>query len=387
MSQFQNNFGFNPDQALSGLAGFNSPFSQPQNRRGRRPMQAQVHMTQPTGGFAQAGYHKYMGGGAAGYMQGSPGLANRPSGGFSTGIPQQTLRWDTSLAQAMGQDMSQQQSAMNQMFSQLGGQSQQAEREFLGGMDAFRRQSEQQYQNMQGIAGGVEAAGRETLNRATQFGQDVLGDVRSRVDRADQQAAAGVSEAERMVSDFRDTSAQDAANLAFGMRRNVESTLRQIESNPDMTPAERQAARMELSQQTESQVTQGVTGIFSNMNQQMASLRGQLSQVRMAQAATTQQGAGLIGQVGTQVGAQRLEAENMNLRMQELGSSIRVTAEQSAAAAQMQATMAMLQGRETIYNMIQGNPMQFVSQFAGLTGYLAAASTPGLNRISIPNFG
>jgi hypothetical protein len=81
-----------------------------------------------------------------------------------------------------------------------------------------------------------------------------------------------------------------------------------------------------------------------------------------------------------------LEAENMNLRMQELGAGIRVNAENAAAAAQMQATMALLQGRESLYQMIQGNPMQFVSQFARLTGYLAAASTPGLARISIPNF-
>ena len=409
MSQFQNNYGFNPDQVnqiLGSFAGtgYENPFMRSNPRQSRR---AQVDMQTPTGSFVRDRFQPYVGGGPSGYMQNSRGLSRNPGGFFRSSVPNQYFAWDQALAGAMGQDMRQQQSAMNEMFSQLNRQTGTAESELTGGIDAFLRQSQQQYQNLQGVAGNVEQAGQSALgrvrtslgdvDRANQFGQGVYRDVTERVNRSDEQANLAVQDAEKMVKDFRDTSAQDAANAAFGMRRNVESTLRQIEANPDLSPAERQAMRMELTQQTESQVTQAVTGIFSNMNTQMANLQGQLSQVRMAQAGITQQGAGLIGQVGTTVSEQMLrgaqftsqmtlEAENMNLRMQELGAGIRVNAENAAAAAQMQATMALLQGRESLYQMIQGNPMQFVSQFAGLTGYLAAASTPGLARISIPNF-
>jgi hypothetical protein len=303
------------------------------------------------------------------------------------GVPAQALAWDQALANAMRTDMSQQQGAMNQQYGALAGQIGQYERDMLGGLGAFNRQAAQQYGNMQGIAGGLERQGREMLQRTQTERQNVLGEVRQRVDRADVQAGEAVQTAEQMVSGFRDSSAQDAANLAFGMRRNVQGAMKEIETNPDMTPAEKQAAMFQLRTETESQVTQNVSGIFSRMNDMMASLKGQLSQVQMARASTTQQGAGLIGQVGTTMSQQGLEAERMNQSMQELGASIRTSAENAAVSAQFQANAALLQGRTALYEMIQGNPMQFVSQFAGLTGYLAGASTPGLSRISLPNLG
>lgn len=385
MSQFQTNFGFNQGQqggyqGLESLAQFPGPFSQQAPRpAGRAPM------TSPNRPQLTGGYQPYQ----SGFRSSPVEPTNRgPSGSFSMGgVPAQALAWDQSLANAMRTDMSQQQGAMNQQYGALAGQIGQYERDMLGGLGAFNRQAAQQYGNMQGIAGGLEQQGRDMLQRTQTERQNVLGEVRQRVDRADVQAGEAVQTAEQMVSGFRDSSAQDAANLAFGMRRNVQGAMKEIETNPDMTPAEKQAAMFQLRTETESQVSQNVSGIFSRMNDMMANLKGQLSQVQMARASTTQQGAGLIGQVGTAMSQQGLEAERMNQSMQELGASIRTTAENAAVSAQFQANAALLQGRTALYEMIQGNPMQFVSQFAGLTGYLAAASTPGLNRISLPNLG
>jgi hypothetical protein len=386
MSQFQTNFGFNQGQqgyeTLNSLAQFPGPFSQQAPRPAGR-----VFMQSPNAQGAQpvGGYQRYQ---SSVPSPVEPATNRGPGGSFATGlVPQQSLNWDQMLANAMRTDMSQQQGAMTQMHGALAGQIGQYERDMLGGLDAFGRQSAQQYQNLQGIAGGLEQQGRDVLQRTGTQVEGLMRDVTQRVDRSEAQAGEAVDTAQQMVSQFRDTSAQDAANLAFGMRRNVQAAMKEIDTNPDMTPAERQAARFQLYSETESQVTQNVSSMFSRMNDRVADLQGQLSQVQMARSATTQQGAGIIGQVGTAMGQQRLESERMNLSMQELGASIRASAEQAAASAQMQSTMALLQGRQTLYEMIQGNPQQFVSQFAGLTGYLVGASTPGLNRISIPNFG
>jgi len=287
----------------------------------------------------------------------------------------------------MGADMANQQSGMNQLYGNLAGQIGQYEQDMLGGLQAFQQQTGQQVDVMREQAGLMQEQGQEMLARFQEQSGQLMGDITGRVDRADQEAASAIATMQQARDQYKDASAQNAANMAFGMRRNVESTLKSIETNPDMTPAEKQAARFQLYQESEGQITQGVSQIFEQQNQVMANFGSQISQLQLAKAQTTQAGAQLLGGLGQGLAAQGLQAEQMNLQMQELGANLNVAAEQAAASAQMQATMALLQGRKDLYEMIQGNPRQFVSQFAGLTGYLAGASTPGLQYISIPNFG
>jgi len=287
----------------------------------------------------------------------------------------------------MGADMANQQSGMNQLYGNLAGQIGQYEQDMLGGLQAFQQQTGQQVDVMREQAGLMQEQGQEMLARFQEQSGQLMGDITGRVDRADQEAASAIATMQQARDQYKDASAQNAANMAFGMRRNVESTLKSIETNPDMTPAEKQAARFQLYQESEGQITQGVSQIFEQQNQVMANFGSQISQLQLAKAQTTQAGAQLLGGLGQGLAAQSLQAEQMNLQMQELGANLNVAAEQAAASAQMQATMALLQGRKDLYEMIQGNPRQFVSQFAGLTGYLAGASTPGLQYISIPNFG
>jgi hypothetical protein len=61
--------------------------------------------------------------------------------------------------------------------------------------------------------------------------------------------------------------------------------------------------------------------------------------------------------------------------------------EQAYASSMQQSVVFEMQGRTAIAEMFRNNPRQFVSMYAGLTGYLAGASTPNLNQISLPSFG
>jgi hypothetical protein len=382
MSQFQANFGFPTPggDPLNTFAQFGGPFSQ-MGGFGQPARRAGTQTPEPSGG----GYTPYRGGSP---MWRETGLGfNRTGSQWGTRVPEQALRWDQALAGAMGADMANQQSGMNQLYGNLAGQIGQYEQDMLGGLQAFQQQTGQQVDVMREQAGLMQEQGQEMLARFQEQSGQLMGDITGRVDRADQEAASAIATMQQARDQYKDASAQNAANMAFGMRRNVESTLKSIETNPDMTPAEKQAARFQLYQESEGQITQGVSQIFEQQNQVMANFGSQISQLQLAKAQTTQAGAQLLGGLGQGLAAQSLQAEQMNLQMQELGANLNVAAEQAAASAQMQATMALLQGRKDLYEMIQGNPRQFVSQFAGLTGYLAGASTPGLQYISIPNFG
>ena len=382
MSQFQANFGFQSPggDPLNTFAQFGGPFSTqggyapPRLAGTQLPQGASGGFTPYTGNVSPI----YRETGNVGYGQGSS---------FGTRVPQQALRWDQALAGAMGADMGNQQMGMNQLYGNLAGQIGQYERDLLGGVQGFMQQTGQQADVMRDEGARMQQEGTDMLNRFREQSGQLMGDITGRVDRADQEAGQAVETMQQAKADYKDASAQNAANMAFGMRRNIQSTLKGIETDPDMTQAEKQAARFQLYQESESQITQGVSQIFEQQNQMMAQFSSQISKLQMGKAQTTQAGAGLLGNLGQGLAGQGLQAEEMNLRMQELGANLNVAAEQAAASAQMQATMALLQGRKDLYEMIQGNPMQFVSQFAGLTGYLAGASTPGLQYISIPNFG
>lgn len=275
---------------------------------------------------------------------------------------------------------------MNELYGQVAGQIGQYEQALQQGLGTLQQLGEQQRGALQGIAGGLEQKGQQGYDEFKTFRDQQIAAVGGDITKANQQAAAAVQNYRDAIADFKDTSAQDAANAAFGLRRDAEARMQEIDM-VDASPAEKMALKQQLTQDVSNQVTQSVTGIFSNMNQQMASMQGNLSSLMSAQAQQTLAGGQLRGQVGTAFGAQTLDAQRLNQQMTELGAQYRAMGEQAYASSMQQSVMLSLQGRRDLAEMIQSNPRQFVSMFAGLSGFLAAATTPGLNEISLPNFG
>jgi len=294
--------------------------------------------------------------------------------------------WDQALANAIGFDMRNQQQAMNDMYRQVSGQIGGYEQALQQGVGTLEQVGRQQREALQGIAGGLEQQGRQGYEEFKGFRDQQIAAVGQDISKSNQQAAAAVQNYRDAIGDFKDTSAQDAANAAFGMRRDAESRMSEIDML-DASPAEKAALKQQLNQDVSNQVTQAVTGIFSNMNNTMASMQGNLSSLMSAQAQQTLAGGQLRGQVGTAFGAQTLDAQRLGQQMSELGANLRVMGENAFASSMQQSVMLQLQGRKDLAEMIQSNPRQFVSMFAGLSGFLAAATTPGINEISLPNFG
>jgi hypothetical protein len=317
---------------------------------------------------------------------GIPGQAFTPTLPPPTGLPSQFLNWDQALANAMGADMANQQGAMNQLYGQMQGQIGQYEQALQQGLGTLQSVGVQQQQALQGIAGGLEQKGQQGYQEFKDFRDQQMGAVGQDITKANQFAAQATQNYQQAIADFKDTSAQDAANAAFGLRRDAMAQSQQIDML-DASPAEKAALKQTMMADVSSQVTQTVTGIYSNMNQTVASMQGNLSSLMGAQAQTAMAGGQLRGQVGTSFGAQTLQAQQMNQQMSELGANLRVMGEQAVASAMQQSVMLELQGRQTVAQMIQENPRQFVSMFAGMTGFLAAATTPGIGQISVPNFG
>lgn len=309
-----------------------------------------------------------------------------PMGGQTLGFPAGYAAWDQALANAIGFDMRNQQGAMNELYGQVAGQIGQYEQALGQGLGTLERVGQEQRGALQGIAGGLEQKGQQGYEEFKAFRDQQMQAVGGDISKANQQAAAAVQNYRDAIKDFKDTSAQDAANAAFGLRRDAEARMQEIDM-VDASPAEKAALKQQLTQDVSNQVTQSVTGIFSGMNQQMAAMQGNLSSLMSSQAQQTLAGGQLRGQVGTAFGAQTLDAQRLNQQMTELGANLRVMGEQAYASAMQQSVMLSLQGRRDLAEMIQSNPRQFVSVFAGLSGFLAAATTPGINEISLPNFG
>lgn len=381
---------FDTNDPLAQFSQFGMPFGQPGRNQAQSRQPQRVQFQQPSGG-PQRYFQPYAPGGQRGLGGGTinpvrsmpPGMGPAGSSGFSPMFP--------ALANTMGADISRQQAAMNEMYRKNEQQ--------IGLMEGLigrgTRQIEQagfgQRQALQGIAGNLEAQGRQTIGQFEKFRDQQMGRVDQDIAAANRFAAEARQGYEQAISDFKDTSAQDAANAAFGLRRNVQSAMQQINSglNPDgsmMTPAERQAATQQLFAQTEDTVSQTVTGIFSNMNQQVSAMQGNLANITMGQSQTAMAGGQLRAQMGTSFGSQTLEAHNLGQRMAELGANYRAMGEQAVASALQQSVMFEMQGRTAVAEMIRSNPRQFVSLFAGLTGYLAAATTPGIENMPAPNF-
>lgn len=300
-------------------------------------------------------------------------------------VGQQYINWDQALANAMGFDMGNQQGAMNQMYGQVAGQIGQYEQGLIQGIGTLQSVGAQQQQALQGIAGGLEQKGQQGYQEFKDFRDQQLGAVGKDITKANQFAAQATQNYQQAIANFQDTSAQDAANAAFGLRRDAMAQNQQIDMM-DISPGEKAALKQQLAGDVGNQVTQTVTGIYSNMNQTVASMQGNLSSLMGAQAQTAMAGGQLRGQVGTAFGAQTLDAIRTNQQMMELSANLQVMGENAMASAMQQSVALELQGRTTLAQMIQSNPRQFVSMFAGLTGFLAGATTPGIGQISVPNF-
>ena len=373
----------NPLEGRPGASSFQTTAPSSFNRRGIVPM-GQV----PTPRGQQPNQMQYMGNTVSQGSQPSfiPGAGMVPMGLPAGNIGQQFINWDQALANAMGMDIANQQGAMNQQYGQMQGQIGQYEQALQQGLGTLQSVGVQQQQALQGIAGGLEQKGQQGYQEFKDFRDQQMGAVGQDITKANQFAAQATQNYQQAIADFKDTSAQDAANAAFGMRRNAQEQMAQIDML-DASPAEKAALKQTMMADVGSQVTQTVTGIYSNMNQTMASMQGNLSSLMGAQSQTAMAGGQLRGQVGTAFGAQTLQAQQMNQQMSELGANLRVMGEQALASAMQQSVMLELQGRQTVAQMIQENPRQFVSMFAGMTGFLAAATTPGIGQISVPNFG
>jgi len=389
MSQF-NTQGFDP---VSSLSNFGQPFggqSQRDRQMGRRSAPTgmggvqNVGLNSPAQRQAPGRYFEARTGGTMGITAnyGSPVRPTQQRGGTQ----QQFASWDQALANAMGTDIRNQQGAMNQMYGANQQQIGLTENALQRGLGTMQSVGVQQRDAMGRIAGGLEQQGQQGYEEFKGFRDQQMGRVDQDIAAANQQAAAAVSGYEQTISKFQDTGAQDAANAAFGMRQSAKSQMAEIDML-DASPAEKAALKQQLTQDVGNQVTQAVTGIYSNMNQQVASMGSNLAGLRMGQSQQTLAGGQLRGQMGTSFGAQTLDAQRMNQQMQELGSNLRVMGEQAYASAMNQSVLFEMQGRQAVAQMIQQNPRQFVSLFAGLTGFMAGATTPGIGQIAVPNFG
>ncbi len=385
MSQFQNRSDVFPapggQDPLSSFSQWGNPFSQARSR-GSRPVP--MNSAGPSSRQAQSQLVPYTGG--ISYSQPSIDPLSRRTPSMDPQPTSPFAEIDQTIAGSVGFDMSRQQAAADYQFGRMN----QATEGFMGAtQDAARTMQglgADQRTALQGIAGGLEQQGQKDFDAFAKFRDQQLGGVNQRLNQMGSQMEAAVQKSMDVERQFRDTSAQDAANAGFGIGRNAAARNQEIEMMGDLSPGEKAALKQQNWMETQSQTSQVVSGIFSNMNQQMAQLGQMTASMKQTQAGMTAQGAQIAGQVGTAFGAQTLEAQKMGQQMRELGSNMRVMGEQAYASLASQASMLLASGQRERYDMYMGNPYQPISVFAGLTGFLNAATTPGIENINLPDF-
>jgi len=411
-----NGFNGNNDPVgnLSNFQPMNPGFGSQNNAfRPMSPRRAGAQLQGQSGGAVPQGFQPIAGAVPWDFSVGrSPRMDQRAS--QQAQANNQFRSWDQALANSIGADMYNQQGAMNAQFAGTNQQIQGMEN-FVGqGVNTMQSVGAQQRDAFGQLGDQMTQRGQQAHDEFTSYRDQQLGGMGQGVDqanqfaqdaaaRADQYAGDAVSNYEAAIGNFQDRGAQDAANAAFGLRRNVQSQTQMINSgvNADgtmMSSAEQNAARQQMFAETESQVGNTINQIYSNTNQQVASMQGTLSGLMQARgqtalaggqltSGTAMQGAQLTTQAGQAFGAQTLQSQQMQDHMVELGAQMRGMGEQAYASSMQQSVVFEMQGRTTIAEMFRNNPRQFVSMYAGLTGYLAGASTPNLNQISLPSFG
>ena len=268
----------------------------------------------------------------------------------------------------------------------LAAQTGQYEQALQGGLQTMGNAAEGVRQVGNAEADRLSAEAKQGIDKFYGFRDEQLGKMDQGIAKSNKQMADMVSGYEKAMGEFKDTSAQDSANAAFGLRRDAMAQSQQIDQM-DLSPGEKAALKQQLMGDVGQQVTQAVTANFSNMNNKVSEMEQTLAGFRAAESQQTMTGTQMGTQAGISWGGMGLDAEKTRNNMSSLSAQLRMTSESAYASSMQQLVMTELSGRTAITEMIKSNPKQFMSLFAGLTGFMAAASTPGIENISIPNFG
>ena len=272
------------------------------------------------------------------------------------------------------------------MYNNLAAQTGQYEQALQGGLQTMGNAAEGVRQVGNAEADRLSAEAKQGIDKFYGFRDEQLGKMDQGIAKSNKQMADMVSGYEKAMGEFKDTSAQDSANAAFGLRRDAMAQSQQIDQM-DLSPGEKAALKQQLMGDVGQQVTQAVTANFSNMNNKVSEMEQTLAGFRAAESQQTMTGTQMGTQAGISWGGMGLDAEKTRNNMSSLSAQLRMTSESAYASSMQQLVMTELSGRTAITEMIKANPKQFMSLFAGLTGFMAAASTPGIENISIPNFG
>lgn len=277
-------------------------------------------------------------------------------------------------------------------------QFQQLMQSIQGGMDAG-------VQGIQDIAG--QAAGG--FDRAQGVAEQAIGNLGNVSDRIDKGVAAMEMAAEKFadsIKDYRNFAVQDAAATAAGIRRAGHNAMKMVQAGvrPDGTPMtaeEQQDARIQVMAQTNNQVQEAITPIFSQYNAvnaqlhqslaqmeqaiggaqlqgaalerdaimtalQGSTIMGQLEQGKLAAGDLAMSGLALRAQVSTALSGQFLQSqEGQRVALQAAAS----TAQSAAAirqAAILDSANLQMQGLFGRASLVQQNPESVISYFQGL---------------------
>ena len=148
----------------------------------------------------------------------------------------------------------------------------------------------------------------------------------------------------RIVSNFKDLTAQQGAATTLGLRRAFENNSQTILSNPSLTPQQRQSALNELRAGTNEQITASLSRQGVAFNQNLASLESGLS-------------------------AQSVQLDQIGAQLRTFGEQIRVSSES-------QALQFDVLGLTALASMIRNNPESDFSRASGLAQLLALSSAP-----------
>lgn len=244
-------------------------------------------------------------------------------------------------------------------------------------------------------------------NPTLQHAQQVPGQVQQGIQQnvlpaigaANQGADAAVANMQNVIHNYKDMTAEEARNATEGLRRNAQSTMNAIKSgiNPDgteMTEAQRAQLWGQANYDTQKQVADTNTQIFSHFNDNVANLGQTLSQFQQTaagihlqggqlgeQAGQLQLGAEQLGtQAGVQLGSQMVDILSGQRQIAQLAVGLGQFIAQSRVAAQANAANLMLQGREAAGQFAQANPESVVTLFDGLMSLYNVQNAAYANR-------
>jgi len=218
-----------------------------------------------------------------------------------------------------------------------------------------------------------------------QVQQGIQQNVLPQIQKSGEQADSSLGQMAQTIQNYADMTAQEATQAADGIRRQARAALQGISAgtNPDgtqMTDAQRADLTQRVQYDTENQVAQANTQIFSRFNEVKAQMGQAMSQLMQSAAGIHLQGGQLGQQAGElQLGAEQLAAQagiQLGAQMVDLLSGQRQVAQiatqlgqfiaQARSAAAMNAANLEVQGRTAAAQFAQANPESVVTLFDGL---------------------